>query len=98
WNARGRVTQPTSLFHIGGTTALLKAGVPPDIVQKMGRWASDAFLRYWRDLSEIMSAHAELLNDPHINTLASPMQDGQGTAPRIIHTPQKLRETKGRSL
>lgn len=35
-------------FRIGGTTHLLLAGVPPDVVKTMGRWSSDAFLRYWR--------------------------------------------------
>ncbi|KAJ7463442.1 hypothetical protein B0H11DRAFT_1734596 [Mycena galericulata] len=34
-------------FRIGGTAELLLAGVPPDVVKMMGRWSSDAFLRYW---------------------------------------------------
>ncbi|KAG2053677.1 hypothetical protein BDR06DRAFT_840679, partial [Suillus hirtellus] len=35
-------------FRIGGTTELLLRGVPPHIVKVLGRWSSDAFLRYWR--------------------------------------------------
>ncbi|TFK20046.1 hypothetical protein FA15DRAFT_682711 [Coprinopsis marcescibilis] len=38
-------------FRIGGTTELLLAGVPPDVVKAMGRWSLDAFLRYWRSLN-----------------------------------------------
>ncbi|KAF5384197.1 hypothetical protein D9615_003232 [Tricholomella constricta] len=48
-------------FRIGGTTHFLLAGVPPDIVKLMGRWSSDAFLRYWRSLEIIAPLHAELL-------------------------------------
>lgn len=33
-------------FRLGGTTGLLKAGVPPEVVQTMGRWGSDAHFRY----------------------------------------------------
>lgn len=58
-------------FRIGGTTELLVAGVPPDVVRMMGRWSSDAFLRYWRSLDMIAPLHAELLGtrDPR-NPLA----------------------------
>jgi hypothetical protein len=45
-------------FRIGGTTAYLMAGVDSDIVKKMGRWSSDAFLRYWRSVNGIFEAHA----------------------------------------
>ncbi|KAF5376042.1 hypothetical protein D9615_007663 [Tricholomella constricta] len=48
-------------FRIGGTTHLLISGVPPDIVKVMGRWSSDAFLRYWRSLDLIAPLHAEFL-------------------------------------
>ena len=45
-------------FHIGGTTELLTAGVPPDIVKIMGQWSSDSFLCYWRDLENIAPLYA----------------------------------------
>ncbi|KAF8073405.1 hypothetical protein FPV67DRAFT_1559866 [Lyophyllum atratum] len=48
-------------FRIGGTTYLLLAGVPPDIVKLMGRWSSESFLRYWRSLEIIAPLYAELL-------------------------------------
>ncbi|KAF5378464.1 hypothetical protein D9615_007028 [Tricholomella constricta] len=55
--------QPISghCFRIGGTTHLLLAGVPPDVVRLMGRWSSDSFLRYWCSLDLIAPLHAELL-------------------------------------
>jgi hypothetical protein len=45
-------------FRIGGTTALLCSGVNPEIVKKLGRWSSDAFLIYWRSLGHLFSKHA----------------------------------------
>jgi integrase len=41
-------------FRIGGATALAKAGVPEHIIQRMGRWSSDAFKGY------IHTANSEL--------------------------------------
>jgi hypothetical protein len=48
-------------FRIGGTTALLVHGVPPDVVRTMGRWSSDSFLLYIRDLDVVAPLHVELL-------------------------------------
>ncbi|EJD42254.1 hypothetical protein AURDEDRAFT_43481, partial [Auricularia subglabra TFB-10046 SS5] len=48
WSAAGMVRISGHCFHIGGTTALLRAGVEPEVVKMAGRWKSDAFLRYWR--------------------------------------------------
>ncbi|KAE9404092.1 hypothetical protein BT96DRAFT_813919 [Gymnopus androsaceus JB14] len=44
-------------FCIGGTTNYLILGIPPDVVKALGRWKSDAFLRYWRDLESLASIH-----------------------------------------
>jgi hypothetical protein len=41
----------------GGATALLCAGVEPDVIQLLGRWQSDAMLRYLR-----VAAHAHSAN------------------------------------
>lgn len=49
-------------FRIGGTHAFLTAGVPDDVVKKLGRWASDAFLRYWRGLNHLAHAHTNNLH------------------------------------
>ncbi|KAJ3559982.1 hypothetical protein NP233_g11130 [Leucocoprinus birnbaumii] len=46
-------------FRIGGTTELLLAKVPPDVVKTMGRWSSDAFLKYWRSIEDIVPLHAK---------------------------------------
>ncbi|GBE89495.1 hypothetical protein SCP_1601570 [Sparassis crispa] len=48
-------------FRIGGTTELLMKGVDPNVVKIMGRWSSNAFLRYWRQLEIIIPHHAQLL-------------------------------------
>jgi hypothetical protein len=45
-------------FRIGGTTGSLMASIDPDIVNKMGRWSSDAVLRYWRNVNGIFETHA----------------------------------------
>ena len=54
-------------FRIGGTTELLLSGVPPDVVKSLGRWSSDAFLRYWRSLELLAPLHVE-----NISTSAAP--------------------------
>lgn len=41
-------------FRIGGSTELLLAGVPPEIVAAIGRWKSLAFLLYWRKIEEVL--------------------------------------------
>ncbi|THU92467.1 hypothetical protein K435DRAFT_603684, partial [Dendrothele bispora CBS 962.96] len=40
-------------FRIGGAVFLLLAGVPPEMVAKIGGWTSLAFLVYWRRIDEI---------------------------------------------
>ncbi len=62
WKEAGIPNTTGHSFRIGGTTELLIRGVAPAIVQVMGRWSSDSFLKYWRNLDEIIPAHAELLD------------------------------------
>ena len=64
WSAFGYPKTTGHSFRIGGTTELLLSGVPPDVVKKMGRWASDSFLRYWRNLEDIAPLHMRN-NDQH---------------------------------
>lgn len=61
WSAAGLPTTGHS-FRIGGTTEFLLAGVSPDIVKALGRWSSDAFLRYWRSLELLTPLHVEQLH------------------------------------
>lgn len=44
-------------FRIGGTSHLLLCGVHPDIIKQTGRWSSDSFLRYWRNLDTVIPNH-----------------------------------------
>lgn len=44
-------------FRIGGTSHLLLCGVNPDIIKQTGRWSSDSFLRYWRNLDTVIPNH-----------------------------------------
>jgi hypothetical protein len=57
WLALGYPKTTGHCFRIGGTTELLVAGVPPDIVRTTGRWSSESFLRYWRSLDSIAPFH-----------------------------------------
>lgn len=57
WSAMGIPKMTGHCFRIGGTTHFLVAGIPPDVVKALGRWKSDAFLRYWRDLDSLASIH-----------------------------------------
>jgi hypothetical protein len=44
-------------FRIGGSTELLLAGVPCDVVVALGGWTSLAFLLYWQKLEHIIPQH-----------------------------------------
>lgn len=59
WGTMATHTQsPTGhSFRIGGTSHLLLCGIHPDIVKKTGRWSSDSFLRYWRNLDTVIPHH-----------------------------------------
>jgi hypothetical protein len=61
WSTRGLPSCSGHSFRIGGTTELLLSNVPPHIVKLLGRWSSDAFLRYWRNLEHIAPMHASYL-------------------------------------
>ena len=50
WSALGYPRTTGHCFRIGGTTELLVAGTPPDVVKATGRWSSESFMRYWRSL------------------------------------------------
>ncbi|KIL57635.1 hypothetical protein M378DRAFT_16142 [Amanita muscaria Koide BX008] len=68
WLAAGRQRHSAHCFRIGGTTHYLLQGVNPDVVRMMGRWSSDAFMRYWRQLDVVATVHTELLHGGHQST------------------------------
>ncbi|KAK4702114.1 hypothetical protein P7C70_g4112, partial [Phenoliferia sp. Uapishka_3] len=43
-------------LRIGGATQMLMNGIPPMVVQAIGRWASDSFMVYWRHVTAILAA------------------------------------------
>ncbi|QRV93567.1 hypothetical protein RhiJN_21585 [Ceratobasidium sp. AG-Ba] len=63
WSPMGYPRVTGHCFRIGGTTELLLGGVPPDLVKAMGRWKSDAFQRYWRDIGGIAAKFASNLKN-----------------------------------
>ncbi|KAH7903818.1 hypothetical protein BJ138DRAFT_1189120 [Hygrophoropsis aurantiaca] len=54
WVTAGYPNMPGHAFRIGGATELLLQGVSPDIVATQGRWKSQAFLDYWRQIESIL--------------------------------------------
>ena len=62
WRALGYPHTTGHCFRIGGTTELLIAGTPPDVVKATGRWSSESFLRYWRSLDDIAPLHIRNLH------------------------------------
>jgi hypothetical protein len=58
WKLAGYPRTTGHSFRIGGTTELLLAGVPPDVVKAMGSWSSSAFMRYWRSIKDLAPLHA----------------------------------------
>lgn len=70
WSSAGMQRVTGHCFRIGGTTALLRAGVDPQVVKVAGRWRSDSFMRYWRAVDEIIAAHVDLCDvywSPHVH-------------------------------
>lgn len=59
WKDAGLSRLTGHCFRIGGTTFYLLEGVSPDVVKAMGRWSSDAFLKYWRKLEALGLVHIE---------------------------------------
>ncbi|KAJ3710039.1 hypothetical protein C8R42DRAFT_649027 [Lentinula raphanica] len=57
WSTHGIPRITGHCFRIGGTTHYLLAGISPDVVKTLGRWRSDAFLRYWRNLDQLATIH-----------------------------------------
>ncbi|KZS88487.1 hypothetical protein SISNIDRAFT_418124, partial [Sistotremastrum niveocremeum HHB9708] len=76
WRLAGESTFTGHSFRIGGTTTFLVNGVPPDVVKAMGRWSSDAFLRYWRELESLAPEHAAHMpvGEGFTNTLGSQLR------------------------
>nr|GAT53151.1 predicted protein [Mycena chlorophos] len=62
WTAVGYPRTTGHSFRIGGTTELLLNNVPPAVVKAMGRWSSDAFMKYWRSLDIIAPLHGSNLH------------------------------------
>ena len=55
----------THSIRISGATALLLAGVAPEVVQIIGRWASNAFIGYTRYQAELMKGVAARMVATH---------------------------------
>lgn len=73
--AKCGLTQTTGhSFRISGTSHLLICGVSPDIIKQSGRWSSDSFLRYWRNLETVIPKHT--------SRLSKLLALGQGGEPR----------------
>ena len=62
WHPLGYPRTTGHCFRIGGTTELLIAGTPPDVVKATGRWSSDSFMRYWRSLDDIAPRYIRRLH------------------------------------
>jgi hypothetical protein len=70
-------------LRAGGATALLCAGVEADVIQLLGRWQSDAMLRYLR-----VAAHAHRTNFAQAMLLAGTYTFAPGTCTE--HTPRPV--------
>lgn len=57
WQEAGIQGPSGHSFRIGGTLHLLSRGTDVQIVQRLGRWSSDAFFLYWRNAQAIIPLH-----------------------------------------
>ena len=67
-------------FRVGGTTHFLLSGIDPDILKVHGRWASDSFLRYWRNLDLVIPARVRFTRPALLPGLARNRRHGHGQA------------------
>ena len=65
----------THSIRISGATALLLAGVPPEVVQIIGRWASNAFIGYTRYQAELMNGVAMRMANSRYTVRSKPICD-----------------------
>jgi hypothetical protein len=63
WGTLGYPRTTSHCFRIGGTTKLLLAGTPPEVVKATGRWTSKSFLQYWRSLDDIAPQYIQHLHN-----------------------------------
>ncbi|KIY61179.1 hypothetical protein CYLTODRAFT_384779 [Cylindrobasidium torrendii FP15055 ss-10] len=61
WKENGLGPLTGHSFRIGGATHYLVNGVETNVVKAMGRWKSDAFEEYWRDLEVLAEIHIEMM-------------------------------------
>jgi len=54
-------------LRIGGATALSFSGAPPHIIKTMGRWRSDAYLRYLRDCKSDFNYYSRCIIDANVD-------------------------------
>lgn len=98
WTKCGLPNLTGHSFRIGGASHLLRCGVHPDVVKKMGRWSSDSFLVYWRNLNLILPNHVRFL-PIHSSSLgvsrglpsaaAMPLSGGKPQLPAVQHRASK---------
>ena len=63
-------------LRIGGATPLSAGGAPPEVLQREGRWASDAYKAYVRSHGKDASFLADVMANAG---LSIGVQPGQGT-------------------
>ncbi|KAK0235649.1 hypothetical protein EDD85DRAFT_921887 [Armillaria nabsnona] len=72
WTKHGLGRFTGHCFRIGGTTFYLIKGINPDMVKMLGRWKSDTFRRYWRNLKALGILHTELMENGEIKQKKRP--------------------------
>lgn len=99
WKSCGLTQTSGHSFRIGGTSHLLLCGVNPDIIKQSGRWSSDSFLRYWRNLDTVIPKHTSRL---HKSSASGPSGEprlghGCGLLPPGLAAPDVVSPTTGPS-
>jgi len=78
-------------LRIGGATHLSAGGATPEVLQREGRWASDAYKAYVRSHGKDASWVANVLAQ---EGLSNGIQPGQGTEWGRVNPPQKIEGRK----
>ncbi|KAF9509461.1 hypothetical protein BS47DRAFT_1365202 [Hydnum rufescens UP504] len=98
WSSAGFQDLPLGhSFCIGGTTHLLSRGTNPQVIQKLGRWSSDAFFLYWHNTQLIIPKH---IHDAGVVArMDSKMEDYFGdVSPEVLQWWRAVQSTRQRTV
>lgn len=91
WKDANLLTVAGHSFRIGGSTELLLAGVPCEVVATIGGWTSLAFLLYWRKIEHIIPMNvAKAYDKKKVEEMAKAFEEFRIANNIVLHLADSL--------